>query len=73
LWHFDGAGIGFPQRSCNAEARCVAKVLPWGELVKQGGYNRYNLGADTNPPEDPFAIAWALSFCKGRMSWSCPE
>ena len=28
LWHSDGAGIGFPQRSCKAEARYVAKVLP---------------------------------------------
>ena len=25
LWHFNGAGIGFPQRSCKPEARYVAK------------------------------------------------
>jgi hypothetical protein len=28
LWHVNGAGIGFRQRSCKAEARYVAKVLP---------------------------------------------
>src|SRR5215469_1287744 len=28
LWHLNGAGIGFPQRSCKAEARYVAKALP---------------------------------------------
>jgi len=49
LWHFNGAGIGFPQRSCKAEAKYVAKVLPSGQLGKQGGNNP---GADTNPPED---------------------
>src|SRR5215472_9584597 len=27
VWHFNGAGIGFPQRSCKAEARYVAKAL----------------------------------------------
>jgi len=32
LWHFNGAGIGFPQRSCKAEARCVPKILPSGQL-----------------------------------------
>jgi hypothetical protein len=48
LWHFNGAGIGFPQTSCKAEARYVAKVLPSGELGKRG---RNNAGADTNPPE----------------------
>jgi len=49
LWHCNGAGIGFPQRSCKAEARHVAKALPSGQLGKQGG-NRP--GADTNPLED---------------------
>jgi hypothetical protein len=49
LWHFNGAGIGFPQGSCRAELRYVAKALPSGELGKQGGNNP---GADTNPPED---------------------
>jgi len=44
LWHFNGPGIGFPQRSCKAEARYMAKVLPWRELGKQGGDNP---GADT--------------------------
>ena len=28
LWHLNGAGIGFPQRSCKAEARYIAQVLP---------------------------------------------
>jgi len=39
LWHFTGAGIGFPQRSRKAQARYVAKALPSGELGKQGGNN----------------------------------
>ena len=47
--NFSGAGIGFPQRSCKAKARYVAKVLPSGQLGKQGGNNP---GADTNQPED---------------------
>jgi hypothetical protein len=49
LWHSNGAGIGFPQRSCKAKARYVAKVLPSGQLGKQGGNNPV---PDTNPPED---------------------
>jgi hypothetical protein len=48
LWHFNGAAIGFPQRSCKAEARYVAKVLPSGKLGKRGN----NLRADTNRRED---------------------
>jgi hypothetical protein len=27
VWHLKGAGIGFPQTSCKAESRYVAKVL----------------------------------------------
>src|SRR5215472_11082313 len=38
-WHFNGAGIGFLQRSRKAQARYVAKALPSGELGKQGGNN----------------------------------
>ena len=30
LWQLNGAGIGFLQRLCNAEARYVARVLRWG-------------------------------------------
>ena len=48
LWQLNGAGIGFLQRLCNAEARYVARVLRWG-LGKGGGNNP---GAATNPPED---------------------
>src|SRR5437660_11638691 len=44
LWHFNGAGIGFLQRSCKAVGRYVAKALPSAELGKQRGNN---LGADT--------------------------
>jgi len=38
LWHFNGAGIGLPQRSCKAEARYVAKVLPYttGPPIRYG-------------------------------------
>ena len=39
LWQFNGAGIGFPQRSCKAKARYVAKVLPSRQLGRQGGNN----------------------------------
>src|SRR6516225_7001667 len=44
LWHFNGAGIGFPQRSCKAEATYVAKVLPSGG-AREGGCEQP--GADT--------------------------
>src|SRR5207245_9921539 len=37
LWHFNGAGIGFLQRSCKAVGRYVAKALPSAELGKHVG------------------------------------
>ena len=49
LWHFNGAGIGFPQRSCKAEARYVAKVLPSGRARESG---RDQPWCRHNAPED---------------------
>ena len=57
LWHCNGAGIGFPQRSHKAEARYLAKVLPTGEPREQGGNN---IAADTNPPEDQETLSKGL-------------
>jgi hypothetical protein len=37
LWRFNGAGIGFPQGSCKAKARYVAKVLPSGNSGSRVG------------------------------------
>jgi len=39
LWHSNGAGTGFPQRSCKTEARYVAKVCSRGKRAKQHGNN----------------------------------
>ena len=44
LWHFNGAGMGFPQRSCRAEARYVAEALTLGG-TREARWN--NPGADT--------------------------
>ena len=49
LWHFNGAGIGFPQRSCKADARYVAKVLPSGGVREPGCEQPW---CRNNPPED---------------------
>ena len=38
LWQLNGAGIGFLQRLCNAEARYVARVLCWG--AREGGWEQ---------------------------------
>ena len=48
LWHFNGAGIDFPQRSCKAEARYVA-VLPSGGTREAEWEQPW---CNTNPPED---------------------
>jgi hypothetical protein len=48
LCHFHGEGIGFPQRSCKAEARCVAKVLP--RATPEAGWEQ--LCAIPTEPED---------------------
>ena len=49
LWHFNGAGIGFPQRSCKAEVRCCQL-----RFYAQGnsGSRVRTTWCDSNPPED---------------------
>jgi len=37
LWPFNGAGIGFPQKSRKAEARCVAKSALGENAQRNGG------------------------------------
>ena len=49
LWHFNGAGVDFRQRSRKAEGGMSLRFYPREEPGKQGGNNP---GAVTNPPGD---------------------
>ena len=40
LWHFNGAGIGFPQRSCKARAGISQRFYPRRELVRLERYKK---------------------------------
>ena len=49
LWHFNGAGIGFLQRSCKAVGGYGAKVLPSGGAQEAGWEQPW---CRNNPPAD---------------------